>query len=252
MMAWFIGMVRLLLAMGSLGVGTVLIVGTSWLPLRIRGIRLGGWLAMALAWWLARLFRVRLRCDEQARLRSHVGLIFPNHLSFLDIILLISIWPVRFVSMKEVRRWPFVGQIAAAIDTVFVDRGDRASRQATRQLLAGQAAYYPAIVLFPEGKISVKGTLQPFRYGAFEVAIQGELSFLPCVIGYKPLSVVGWTDEPLLTALWRMARFTGPIHATLHVLPAVRPRLGDDPQRLAEETYAAMLAVQNDAGQAVR
>ncbi len=238
------GVYRMSMALLALAVSAMLMLAVAWVPLRLRGVRLSAWIAHGLARFLLWLYRVRFICtavDRQA-LRQHEGFVFPNHLSFMDVLLLTAVWPMRFVSIRELRRWPLVGWIAIAIDTVFVNRADKTSRQQTRQQLAQEVSHYPPVVLFPEGRISNNGELQPFRFGAFEIVTQGEVAFLPCAIRYQPLAVVGWTDEPLLTVLWRVSRYPGPYVAELKVLPAVRPLVTDDPQQLARQTHAAINA----------
>ncbi len=242
------GVFRLTVSFLAIAISTLLILLLAWVPVRIRGLRLASWLVYGLANFLAFLFTVRFTCTDAERLRQHSGFIFPNHLSFVDIVLLLTVWPVRFVSMAELRSWPFIGWMAMAADTVFVDRSDKTSRNVARQQLAKQVSRHPAVVLFPEGGISSSGELQPFRYGAFEIAVEGSLPFIPCVFVYERLDVVGWTDEPLLTALWRLSRFGDPLVATLHVLRIVQPVPGDDPKRLALETHGAMNAVLTYAG----
>ncbi len=237
------GFLRISIAFAAVGLGTLLILAVAWVPLRARGARLGAWLATGLARFLTRLFRIQFTCPDADKIRGHTGLVLPNHLSYVDVVLLMSILPVRFVSMAELRSWPFVGWIALAIDTVFVSRDDKSSRQEARQQLARQDSYFPTIVLFPEGHISRTGDLLPFRYGAFEVAVNGRIPFLPCVFTYDPLPVVGWSDEPLLTALWRLAAYGEPIQAQLQVLRVVEPRADDDPKQLALQTHGAMTAV---------
>lgn len=242
------GLYRLSVSFLAIALSTLLILALAWVPLRIRGVRLTSWFIVGLARFLAKLYRVNFTCTHPERLQQHSGFIFPNHLSFMDIVLLLTIWPVRFVSMAELRAWPFIGWIATAVDTVFVDRSEKSSRHGVRQRLLEDVAHDPAIVLFPEGGISTSGELQPFRYGAFEIAVQGNVPFIPCVFVYERLDVVGWTDEPLLTALWRISRFGGPLRATLHLLRGVQPVPGDDPKQLALETHGAMSWVLTYAG----
>lgn len=237
------GFFRLGITLLAILLGTLVILALAWLPLRVRSVRLAAWPAHWLARFLVRLYRVHLHCPDAEKLRQHQGFIFPNHLSFFDIVLLMSIWPVRFVSMAELRRWPLIGWIAGAIDTVFVDRADKRSRQEARQQLAKELSLFPPIVIFPEGRISNSGTLQPFRYGAFEIAVQSGAPFLPCVFQYERWDVVKWTDEPLLTVLWRVARFNGSFVAQLKVLRVVRPLPTDDPKELAVETHKGMNAI---------
>ncbi|MEZ4664481.1 MAG: 1-acyl-sn-glycerol-3-phosphate acyltransferase [Caldilineaceae bacterium] len=107
---------------------------------------------------------MRIFCDDVAQMRRLHGLIFCNHLSYLDIMVLLSVAPVRFLSARGVQRIPFVGWIATAIDTVFVNRGDQASRAAVRTTLADQlrAQAYPPLVLFP-GQVGPGDQVLPFR-----------------------------------------------------------------------------------------
>ncbi|MEZ4641134.1 MAG: lysophospholipid acyltransferase family protein [Chloroflexota bacterium] len=242
------GIWRVLLSFVAVGLVTVVVVMTAWIPVRIQDVRLGAWMVSKLAQFLARLFQVQFECPDAHKIRQHTGLIFPNHLSFFDAVLLMSVCPVRFVSMAELRSWPFIGWIAIAVGTVFVNRDNKASRQVAREQLAHQDSYFPAIVLFPEGHISDTGELMPFRYGAFEVAVSGGLPVMPCVFTYDPLPVVGWTDESLLTALWRVATYGGPIQSRLQVLRVVQPRPDDDAKQLALEMHGAMTAVLRYSG----
>ncbi|MCA9932605.1 MAG: 1-acyl-sn-glycerol-3-phosphate acyltransferase [Ardenticatenaceae bacterium] len=239
---------RLTLTFLAIGLGTIIILLLAPVPLRVRGVRIAAWPVRGLARFIIPLYDVHLTCEEPEKFRQQTGFIFPNHLSYMDILLLASILPVRFVSKADLRSWPFIGWIAIAIDTVFVDRADKASRLEARQKLANNVSYYPPIVLFPEGGISNSGELQPFRYGAFEIAAQGSVSYLPCVFLYDRLDIIGWTDEPLMTALWRMATHSGPIHARLYALRPVQPTLEDDAQQLALEAHGAMNAVLKYAG----
>src|SRR5690606_24235448 len=51
-----------------------------------------------------------------------------NHISWIDIVVLSSLFPVSFVAKSEVGLWPFFGTLARLQRTVFVER--RASRTA--------------------------------------------------------------------------------------------------------------------------
>ncbi|MFQ5436722.1 MAG: lysophospholipid acyltransferase family protein [Anaerolineae bacterium] len=169
--------------------------------------------------------------------------------TFLDIILLIHILPMRFVSSSYVREWPFIGWIGRAVDTVFVDRDDKSSRQATRETLAA-ISHYPPIALFPEGGIWGMGKpLHPFRYGAFEIVAAGSVPFLPCVLLYEPLETIYWGDESFWTAVWRLAKFKGPVKAQVVALRTVHPHPDESAKQLAVETHGAMEAVLTYAGQ---
>ena len=237
------GSLRLIVFIILLIVTTLLVLITAWIPVRPKGARLSAWLLPPVCRLLLPLFNVQFTAREAERITKHEGFIFPNHLSFLDIILLVSIFPVRFLSKAEIANWPFVGWIARAVDTVFVNREDRGSREKARGALA-HLHTFPAVVLFPEGGIYQPPTeLKPFRFGAFEIAQAGGIPFIPAVFVYEPLDIVFWRDEHLLTAAWRFASRSEPIKARLQLLRTVQPTPEDNAKQLALETHGAMAAV---------
>lgn len=237
------GVLRLIIFIFLLITVTLLVLLTAWLPIRRKGARLSAWLLVPVCRLLLLLFNVKFTAPEATRIAQHDGFIFPNHLSFLDIILLLTVFPVRFLSKAEIANWPLFGWIARGIDTVFVDREDKSSREQARAALA-HIRTFPAVVLFPEGGIYQPPTeLKPFRYGAFEIAKAGSIPFIPAVFIYDPIDIVFWRDEPLLTAVWRFATRPEPIKARLYLLHTVQPTPEDDPRQLALETHGAMAAV---------
>ena len=237
------GTLRIFIFLIMLLLTTLLVLGTAWLPVRVKGVRLSAWLLVPICRLLLPLFNVKFTVPEAHRIRQHNGFIFPNHLSFLDIILLLTIFPVRFLSKAEIANWPFIGWIARAVDTVFVQREDQASRDKARDSLA-QIRTFPAVTIFPEGGIfQPPDELKPFRFGAFEIAQAGGSPFIPAVFIYEPLEIVFWRDEHLLTAVWRFATRPEPIKAQLHLLRTVHPQPDDNPRQLALETHGAIAAV---------
>ncbi len=235
---WRIGSMAFVLA-----VGTAVILLTAWIPIHIRRIRLCAWPIPFMARLFLRVFRIQFICPEPEKFRQHTGFIFPNHVSFLDIIIFVALLPVRFVSKEEIRHWPFIGWIAQAIGTVFVDRENKASREQTRQRLA-HTVFYPPVVLFPEGRISNRpDQLLPFRFGAFEIAVQHQISILPCVLLYDPVAIMHWYDEPFFRALWRVATAYSPLRVELIALPVITPKPNDDPRQLAVAVHGVMDAI---------
>ncbi len=247
-MGFIRGILRLITFIFLLLTVTLLVLLTAWLPVRLKGARLSAWLLVPVCRLLLLLFNVQFTAPDAARIPQHDGFIFPNHLSFLDIILLLTIFPVRFLSKAEIANWPFIGWIARAVDTVFVNREDKNSREQARASLA-HIHTFPAVVLFPEGGIYQPPTeLKPFRFGAFEIAQTGSLPFIPAVFIYDPIDIVFWRDEPLFTAVWRFASRPEPIKARLYLLRTVQPTPEDDPRQLALETHGAMAAVYKYGG----
>ena len=237
-------------------VGTLVVLMAGAFPARVRGARLGGWVVTGMARLISAIFGVRVVCGGAERLRLHRGFVFPNHVSYADIIVLLYFFPLRFMSNHVVERMPFVGWVAKSMGTVFVDRGDRDSRAEARRELAEALAEqdHPPLVLFPEGRIGEGEVLHPLRRGAFEVAAEGSVPYLLCAIHYshlgsregRVLDTVGWRrGEAFPTALWRFARHRGTLEARLDVLGTVHPTPGDDIDALvtdAEEVLGAAIA----------
>ena len=222
----------------SMIVLTPVVLLLSPLPLYVRGVRLAAWPVT----WMCRvyvlLFGLHLDAPEADRIRQHRGLLFVNHLSFLDIIVLLALWPMRFVAKTKVRRYFLVGHLAASLDCVFVDRESKASREQARRQAVGSLTEqnYPPLVIFPEGTRGPGNALLPFRRGAFQLAVQAQQPYLPCAIQYEPLGLVhAPRTKAMWSVIWEMGAYPGPI--AVRFLPAepVLPAPEADVDALAGE-----------------
>ncbi len=222
-------------------VGTPAVLVTSYLPIKRKGVRVCSWITV----WMARKFidimPLEVECREPEKFITHKGFIFPNHDSYLDIIVTIATGPVRFLSMAELRAFPFIGKIADAIGTVFVDRENKGSRKAARDALL-QAPKFPPVVLFPEGRVDGLEELQPFRYGAFEIAAETETPFMPAAILYHPFDLAESGSRSIPAAAWALAKSKRVVHARLVALPVIRPQRGDNAKELALASQATISA----------
>jgi 1-acyl-sn-glycerol-3-phosphate acyltransferase len=227
--------------------GTLSVLVAGLMPFRFKGVAATLWVAAALARLACYIFGVRLRCVDPSRLRRHRGLIFPNHSSLLDTLVIFAITPVRFLSAAEVVRYPFLGWIARSVGTVFVARTNRQSRrQARHEIIAAlRAAPHLPIVLFPEGRLGPGDRLYPFRHGAFALAAENQVAYLPCALRYTPLAVARWygaAGEEIWTAAWRLASYPGRVLAEVMPLEPVLPSPGDEPETLAATAQGAIAA----------
>ena len=88
----------------------------------------------------------------------------PNHMSYLDIIVLGAHIPGAFVAKSEVRGWPVVGFAASRVKTIFTERRigtlRRDQRKIVKTLNGGRD-----VILFPEGTTSPGGGVLPFKAG---------------------------------------------------------------------------------------
>jgi 1-acyl-sn-glycerol-3-phosphate acyltransferase len=78
------------------------------------------------------------------------GLIVCNHLSYLDVLVLLKACPAAFVAKNEVRRWPFFGLLATMAGTVFVDRQRRTAISEPLSSMVETLRAEVPVVIFPE------------------------------------------------------------------------------------------------------
>jgi 1-acyl-sn-glycerol-3-phosphate acyltransferase len=112
------------------------------------------------------------------------ALIVANHVSWLDIFVINSILPCRFVAKAEIRSWPVLGWLAAQAGTVFIARG---SRRDLRQIFKGLVVALQQgerVAFFPEGTTARQGELLPFHANLFEAAIDAQAAVQPCALQY--------------------------------------------------------------------
>jgi len=237
-MTYLRAVVRFLYGVPTLVLTTVAIVLLSWLPVKLRGVRLASWF---FAWGVRIVMPalgLRFICDDRQAIIQHRGLILSNHVSFFDTLVMSYVVPMRYVSKAEVKKWPFIGQIAGATGTMFVDRSDKSKRADVRQQVIDglQRSQYPPIIIFPEGKRNPEDTLLPFRYGVFKIAVETGTPYLLCAIHYEDTESMTWQShkESLTTSIKRIV-LRDPSRVWLLPLKVVQPQPAADPQQLAAE-----------------
>ncbi len=90
-------------------------------------------------------------------------LLVSNHLSYLDIPLLASIRPARYVAKVEISSWPLVGWMCRSVDTVFVDRSSRRDVVRVAQEMRRALDEGDGVVLFAEGTSTRGDAVAPFQ-----------------------------------------------------------------------------------------
>jgi 1-acyl-sn-glycerol-3-phosphate acyltransferase len=239
------GVIRLL-ALVTLLFIAIVIAFISWIiPAHYKDVPLQYWVITFFSRVVNWVLGVKVVCADEEKLRAHEGLVLANHVSYLDITTLIAVAPMRFLSTAEVFKIPFVGWVADAISTVFVDRSDRSSRHSVRDSIANSVAKrpYPPFVVFPEGHFGTPTQLSPFHYGMFAVAIENQFPYMPVALRYDRSDVATWRgvkEEKFAAALWRMLTHRGTVSAELFPLDVVHPAPDDDAAELARETQRAI------------
>lgn len=136
--------------------------------------------------WSARLLgicRVRVEWEPDAAPLTH-ALIVSNHISWLDIFVINSVHPCRFVAKAEIRDWPVLGWLVAQAGTVFIARGNRRDLRHIFKGLVDALAERQRVAFFPEGTTASQGRVLPFHANLFEAAIDAGVAVQPYALAY--------------------------------------------------------------------
>ncbi len=142
-----------------------------------------------LRWALQRLYRVEIKGEAHLRHFSERTLVVANHTSFLDAVLLYAYLPLPAtfaINTYIANRW--IGRIAARFASLFpLDPANPLSLRA----LIRRVEQGGCVVIFPEGRITVTGSLMKVYPGPGLVADRTRATLLPIRIDgaqYTPFS----------------------------------------------------------------
>lgn len=147
------------------------------------------------SWTFSLLTLIRYRFYGRENIRRNQSYIFvSNHTSFLDLPGLTMLIPGQYrpLAKKELLKIPVFGWITKSA-AVVVDRSSPESRKRSMDRLKSLLLHGISILIFPEGTQNrTTQVLQPFRDGAFRIAIDTQQPVLPLVIlGAGPLMPPG-------------------------------------------------------------
>jgi 1-acyl-sn-glycerol-3-phosphate acyltransferase len=135
-----------------------------------------------------------------------------NHLSYLDILVIGSRVNCVFVSMAELRSWPFIGFMAHSIGTVFIDRTKKRDIPEVNREIESFLERGFVVVLFPEGRSSRGERVEEFRPSLLEPAAQSRHPVACATLRYitgprdAPASrSVCWLEPTFVRQLLRLA-----------------------------------------------
>jgi 1-acyl-sn-glycerol-3-phosphate acyltransferase len=174
------------------------------------------------------------------------GMLVSNHISWLDVFVINSIYMPVFVCKDDVRRWPFVGWLCARNEAVFINRGR--PRDARRVSFEIEERLRKGILVaaFPEGTTSEGSGVLPFRGALLQAAVDAGCHTLPLGLRYLDAHEHR-TEAPSYCgdlSLWDSLRSIAAQPALTAEIRALAPIASDGRTRraLAEEACASIRA----------
>ena len=206
-----------------------------------------------IAWWARGLLgRLGLRLQVQGQATPGAALVVSNHVSWLDILAIHAVMPqARFVAKSDVRHWPVLGWLIAAVGTLFIER--RHKRDAVRVLHAMAQAMRQGqtVAVFPEGTTGDGPIPLPFHANLLQAALASGVPIQPVVLRYSEPGrrfsrTAAWIgDDTLGASIWGLAMARG-LCAHVTLLPAIDVT-GRDRRALARQLHQRLSAALDDA-----
>jgi len=143
--------------------------------------------------------RVKIQGLESVDFRRSYILV-SNHQSTFDIFALLGYLPMQFrwTAKAELFRIPILGWSMSRIGYVPIERSS--PKKAYRSMLqaAEKVKNGMSVMVFPEGTRSPDGKIQPFKKGAFLIALKSQAPILPIAIrGTEKIMQKGdWRTQP--------------------------------------------------------
>lgn len=175
-------------------------------------------------------------------------LIVANHLSYLDVLILFSLYPSLFITSVEIRETPILGRICQLAGCFFVERRKEKRNEETKKLeLTSMKQKFSKgynIVLFPEGTSSDGSGVLPFKNTFFQLAVDTGTKVVPLCLKYtgQNSQVIPWYGAMTFPDHLFKVCMQKEISAKLIILPEIS---GDDKillslqaQKLISEAYA--------------
>jgi 1-acyl-sn-glycerol-3-phosphate acyltransferase len=204
--------------------------------------------------WSLRMLKV-LNISLQVQGQPQVAPVLwvANHVSWLDILALNAVHPVRFVSKAGIRHWPVLGFMVACGGTLFIERERkrdalRVVHQMAQALQAGDA-----LAVFPEGTTSEGPQPLPFHANLLQAAISTQTPIQAVALRYSDAqhafspaaAYVG--DMSLLRSVWSVVR-AREMSAHVSLLPSPPTHPTTVRHNLALDLHAAVsLALQKQS-----
>ena len=132
-----------------------------------------------------RIFNVELDVQGEPQVEGPL-LVVSNHISWLDILVLLAVQPVNFISRIENAKWPVLGYLIRGSGTIFVARESK--RDTAR--VVGQIADYlethkGMVAFFPEGRTSAGTGVAHFHGNMLQAAIDSAVPVQALALDYR-------------------------------------------------------------------
>lgn len=185
--------------------------------LRLAGRPVAHWRNKILTFWglsTARILSIKI--DVRGKPPEPPFFMVTNHLSYIDIIVLLATLKTTFVAKAEVSDWPVLGRIARSIGIIFIDRTRKRDVSRVNEEITQCLNKWYGVTLFAEGTTSAGQNVLPFKASLLESPANADIGVSYCAIRYNTglgqppayKSVNWWRDVSMFEHLLNLTKLS--------------------------------------------
>lgn len=204
-------------------------------------------------WWCSRVLHIlNVTVLSSGRVpnptdHSQGRMYVANHISWVDILAMMSVMSIRFIAKSEIRSWPVFGYLASSANVLFIDRSKRQEAKRMQGISVDSLNNGEQLCFFPEGTTTDGTHILPFKGSIIQAAIDAKAILQPVGIFYPnpdqsaniDMAFAGDTTmiESMSTILQRKASVV-----TLHYFEPIDLKSQPDIDRraLTQQAYTAI------------
>ncbi|WP_331340632.1 lysophospholipid acyltransferase family protein [Bdellovibrio sp.] len=195
---------------------------------------------------ILKLFNMRLTVVNKPK-DGEKFLLVSNHMGFIDILLMCSIFPMLFITSNEMRETPFLGLLTEMAGCMYVERRSRTKilEEMKSMIHALQKGF--RIVLYPEATSHNGEEVLPFKRTLMMAASHAGVPIQPAVVNFRKVNGEEWTmkyrdhlcwygDISFATSLWKALTLKS-LDAEIEFLEQIHTTPEDDRGLIADRAY---------------
>lgn len=112
------------------------------------------------------------------------SLVVSNHITWLDIPVLLHVCCVNFIANEKIKKWFFVGKVFTQVGAIFIGSGKNRDLNLINKTIANALSNGASLGLFPEGHTTAGDGIDTFKASVFEAAKIANSRITPVTINY--------------------------------------------------------------------
>ena len=147
----------------------------------------GKWLPVIFHRLLIWLLSIKVEYEGNFQKAKDCEFFVSNHLSYLDIPIIGSTFPMRFIAKSEIEFWPIFGFLSKLARTIFIKR-NRSDSIIQKNKILSFLSCGDKVLIFPEGTTSDGNRVLDFKSSSFSALEKQKFLIQPIIIFYSDLN----------------------------------------------------------------